>query len=679
MSTLPMVDAAKSADTLIQRLSDKTALSENTAVHVRLPAPSNDKLKDSLIRIVGSESSPVVMFRSDALAQMGLIKSSPGPEFFTSLSNFDDKEIDTRLENEAGLLSGKFGETTPETVLFEGRSPVSMAKGLSFDLASLNAGIAVPAMLCPVTPASTTAAWGKSLLITAPQVVQDPTRTWDPCTGAGTQGGVWTFAHLMRQLATNSGNTPDIFVQRWLETWLNPQVINNDSVAQRLNMFNQVIQPWATASGGTATLVVDGSGRLGVSLTAPLNLNIAPFRLLAIVNRVDLGRTVNGPAGYGGGTTSQPVNAGELRFIFGVTQKVSATNCGLKQFTTIFEYGVPITGCSNVVAWARDWLNLNSFATFNSGYLTALQGITQRVVMANLAPTKGNKNALNQIRTNEISLATDGKWELREFTLSAENFVTGTDTPVSGLLRPHTVAQSPDDGLHPAASSPLVDQYVRNVVLPTVPAGSGPAPAQCSSNYTVPYSFLSTRFRGGNSLIPPNFWKATSINPALPKELCARHDFSLNTCQGCHRSDTATVFTHVKPTTGIPAALSSFLTGGGPGSFISVSDTQFPASGAKWRFADLDRRWRRLNQLATCTFCSRFPVFSGGLVDAVGQLAGVVPIDPVGPLSSDPKFEVGPITDFAVVKKVLDTRAQFFVGETEEPLNVVRPAESFTH
>src|SRR6185436_16454549 len=141
--------------------------------------------------------------------------------------------------------------------------------------------------------------------------------------------------------------------------WLNSYAPNGDTVAPRVAMFNQVIQPWATASGVTATLITNPlTGLRSVSLSGPLNLNIAPFRLLAIVNRIDLGETVHGPGGYGGSTTDVPVTAGELRFIFDVVQPNpwgaggTENTCGKKLFTTIFEYGVPRTGCTSVVDWA---------------------------------------------------------------------------------------------------------------------------------------------------------------------------------------------------------------------------------------------------------------------------------------------------------------------------------------
>src|SRR5262249_59164334 len=79
----------------------------------------------------------------------------------------------------------------------------------------------------------------------------------------------------------------------WLQTWQANQTINTFNVPARPNINTQIIQPWLAASGG-----------------ASLDLGIAPFRLLAIVNRLDL-RT--GSGGYGGSTR----NAGELRVVFG--------------------------------------------------------------------------------------------------------------------------------------------------------------------------------------------------------------------------------------------------------------------------------------------------------------------------------------------------------------------------
>src|SRR5437667_375943 len=72
----------------------------------------------------------------------------------------------------------------------------------------------------------------KSLMITALPVVEDPTRTFNPCTGAGAPMGVWTFGHLMTEMANQSatGIDPADFALDWIKTWTAPRTINGLTV-----------------------------------------------------------------------------------------------------------------------------------------------------------------------------------------------------------------------------------------------------------------------------------------------------------------------------------------------------------------------------------------------------------------------------------------------------------------
>src|SRR5690606_792741 len=103
-----------------------------------------------------------------------------------------------------------------------------------------------------------------------------------------------------------------------------------------------------------------------------LDLSKAPFRLLAIVNRIDL-RSDGG--GYGGGgviggpiraadapgamiapdamiaPAPMPVHAGEGRFVFGVLDPQGRP----LPFTVIFEYELPASDPREVLGWARSW------------------------------------------------------------------------------------------------------------------------------------------------------------------------------------------------------------------------------------------------------------------------------------------------------------------------------------
>lgn len=684
---LPFIDATSDPELLGELLDKPTALGETTALQVRMPPPHNQDLAGSLVRVIGDVSNPHVLFRSDALAQVGLLGKSPGPDFFTAFVTLSSSELDTLKRNADQIASGVFGQTTSESVLFSGRAAVLRTSFPPVDSSQFLPGIPIPVNRCSIRPVSTLKAWGQSLFITSPAVVLDPARTWDPCSGAGTQGGVWTFAHLMREMANGSGKTPEDFVKDWLSLWLNTYTVNGDTVAARPAMFNQVIQPWAAASGVTATLVTDPlTGVRSVVLSGPLNLNIAPFRLEAIVNRIDLGTTTKGGGGTYGTVSGTPVTAGELRFIFGVVQPNpwgagDDSTCGKKRFTTIFEYGVPGTGCSTVVSWAKKWAQLQTFPGFTATYLSQLQAMTESVVLHGAAPAKGNQNAINQIRTNEIPLA--GQWELREFTLTDEQPAAGIDPPASGPLRTHTVAQTTDDARFSAAGG---DPFINAFVTGPVTAGlQHPVvlPTKCDSSYTVPYFFGGVAFRGGNALTGGpagiDLWRANAA-PATADGICARHIFSLNTCHGCHRADSgtnglggSTNFTHIDPLSTIPVTLSKFLTGGGPGLMFNVNDTQFGAPA--WPFADLDRRLQRLFDLSHCTSCiSIFPM-TPKLIDAMSTI-GPIPAD-IDP-ADRPDLKIGPITDLDSMLKIFDLRSQFADRVRSEPVDVIRSIQTAT-
>ena len=666
---LPFVEPVVAAETFVQRLKEPTAFGENVLVHVKLPAPNNRKLDKSLVRVLGEPDSPVVLFSSDALAQLGKIEKSPGPGFFTAFMQLDEREIERRQEAEKRMEN--IGDAGKRTLVFQGRTPVAVTTGIRIDPGAFFDGGLIPLGTCPITPVSSADRWGESLMITDPAVVQNTERTNDACLPGGNPDGVWTFKHLMSEMATGSGLSTHDFVVSWLSRWLTPYSVNGDTLPARRQMFNRVILPWANRSGVTATL-----SRLGVlNLSGPLDLNIAPFRLAAIVNRVDLGATVDGPSGYGGGSTTQPLDAGELRFVFGVQ---NVETCSMLSFSVIFEYGVPITGCTGVRDWAVEWTKLNDsgFASrFSDAWLTQLEGMTESVVVSGAAPSKGNQNALNQIRTNEIALASP--WELREFVLGTEDTLLDVTAPANGVLRPHTVAMTPDDGVFTPSPNATTDGFVLDEVLDGVPPSLPTLPGACSAAYTVPGQLDGAPFRGGNAFtLPPTHWEA-NVDVTDNRELCARHQFSLNTCNGCHFGETDTFFLHVDPTV-MPAALSNFLTGGGAGSVWSVPDPQFGAP--TWTFADLERRFDHLYDLA-CNSCGSMAGFDPGIIRQIVDMKELVPIDPIGPVVRFP-FEVGPIQRLESVARLFESRESFIDKDRVSDValeSTVHPAQSFVH
>lgn len=398
-----------------------------------------------------------------------------------------------------------------------------------------------------------------SLTVTNVSVVEDPTRTFNPCSNTGNATGVWTFGHLMTEMANQaaSGVNPAELTRSWLETWLTPQTANTFNVPARPNI-GQIINAWPKLANGD------------------LDLTKAPVRLLAIVNRIDLAASL----AYGRGS------GGEGRFVFGVMDV--ANGCAPTPFLIIFEYGIPRHTCAALRDWAQKWLALGSLPLGSPQYNTALEVLTEEFAKANAEPTKPNGSAINQVRTNEIALA--APWELREFNLLA----VGGAPPHLHLV---TVKQNPDQTFNefpsPGPNGPLLAQWINlneTAIIAerhTVADVLAPAP---------PFP-TNTHFLGASSPNSQFFWKAAGITNNN-----ARFHFSLNTCNGCHGRETQTSsFTHIgNAPFGTPAPLSGFLTG------ITVSD---PVQGnINHDFADLERRKMRLEQLANSA-CFPFSSF----------------------------------------------------------------------
>lgn len=427
-------------------------------------------------------------------------------------------------------------------------------------LVPLPASIFMPGQAIPLAPSGIARAVvpNKSLIITHPSVVGDPTRTWDPCTGTGNPNGVWTFKHLMTEMA-NTAATPPAFTERWLQQWLTNQTVNGRTVPARANMATRILNGWPRLS------------------TGELDLNRSPFKLVAIVNRMDLGRGRGGSYGTSG--------AGELRFVFSV---MNATTCQrpYESFLVIFEYGVPRTQCPQVKSWAQSWLNLSDplLALGGAIYNSQLQNLTQQVVLRNMAPGKPNGSAINQVRTNEILLSTPW-WELREFRLfsagaNPRNFAA---TAAPGHLIEHTTVLTP------------FDQFNNTATLTSFLANPAINPAILAGTHNVPLDYGATlNFLGAWPQMPTSgfFWNAPNLN-TVPNGFNARHKFSVKTCGGCHARETSTNFTHVGPT----GVLSPFLATGmaNMNNPYNVTD---PVSGQVRSFFEIRDRAQHLDSSA---------------------------------------------------------------------------------
>ena len=464
-----------------------------------------------------------LLLRDDG--QEGDLKAYDG--VYTAITKFD---FDALLQQYQRIesLQTKLGRSALPLKI-EGREIVGSEKLLSSSalLDAIKSGAQIPLLPIGIAAAINKE---KSLMIRTSSVVQDPARTFNGCTGVGNPNGVWTFKHLVTEMANtaSTGVTPEEFVRLWLSSWENPQTVNGWTVADRnFGLQSLILNTWEALSGGPGN---------------PLDLDKAPFELIAIVNRVDLRDNFI----YGGGS------AGEGRFVFQVLDAA----CNPQQFTVIFEYGIEKNSCSAVKSWGQQWADLSSMSFADPAFNPALEAITESFVQAGAAPHKPNGSALNQLRTNEIAIGFP--WELREFVISGSGWN-------QHLLMQNTVAQTPDISLNGTLT-------LRNFVN----SGATVVPLR--------YPTVINPFRGGAAEVPNSLflWNEPGI---LPRQL--RHEFSLNTCNGCHAGETNTPFTHVQPGS-IPVNLSGFLTG------IAVVDPD----GAPVRvFNDLARRATDLDAL----------------------------------------------------------------------------------
>ncbi len=452
-----------------------------------------------------------------------LRRSVDDPALFTAAVDFDWKAFAREQQQRKDLANS--GREIP---VFEGRQFVRMDKIHFVDPDEIRTALQSHQSI-EFTPqilegTGFTIQPAQELLIVAPSVVEDPTRTWDPCTGVGTPRGAWTFGTLMTSLA-NGQTDPRVMVENWLNNWTNNNlVLNTYKVNPRPGMRSKILNTWPRLAG-------------------KLDLVNAPMRLNAIVNRVDLGQTNGVPTG------------GELRFIFGVT---SPCPNGLGRggeatpqlFDIIFEYNVPVSGCSSVAAWASQWHALDNDPNYNRD----LQRITDQIVTM----SAGASSNLNRIRTNETYLSDSTTppgqgWEMREFFLSGGvlNETTMGETPQGdpygtdwnfATCQPYTLT------CNSALLSQWINTYQSIITYPGF--------------YTIPDTYLGKAYVGASAFQPVNppgnvWWGG--VNREDPE---TRVRFSLNTCNACHGRETQTNFEQVvNRAKGQQATLAGFLVG----------------------------------------------------------------------------------------------------------------------
>lgn len=373
-------------------------------------------------------------------------------------------------------------------------------------------------------------------------------------------GGAWSFGALMTHLSGSID--PDRFVEDWITTLTDRQIVNGDismqnaaGITNKEQVFKDFFDAWRDESTG---LHVD--------------LDRAPFRLLAIVNRPDLLQV--------DGTLVE--SAGEARFIFAA---VDPTTENVEDalplpgpnraagFFVIFEYGIPAASCADLRDWQEQWHDLAQHPSEPLGseaYNVRLQAITDSFTQPDVSSQKPNMTLLNQLRTNEFELDTGSLlWDLREW-----NVVDAFGNPMLGVLRNVTTKQTPGfryiknsnrladladwlslpatkaailDGTHVVPDShPLtgagfagglaVNEQQQHILPPDL------QPQQGTLVEFGPSVWWATGFAGDTGATPPRYVSET--------DALVRHGFALQTCAGCHGWESGTDDVVQDPVTG---------------------------------------------------------------------------------------------------------------------------------
>lgn len=468
---------------------------------------------------------------------------------YSALISLDTAELRRMYTDAASSVLQSFdakGGGDASFISFNGRevvsnaAPMAQAQASRFNFDDFAAGIKTS--LTIEFPSLETIR-NKCLYVIDTRVVEDPSRVWIPSNAASNPSGAWSFKKIMQGLANTAatGVSAEDFTQQWLQTWRDGgNDINSDNIPARPGI-NNFIANWPKAGG-------------------KLDLEKAPFKLVAIVNRLDL---MPNPI------YNAAKNGGELRFVF-VVMNPQNPSVPFSSGDIIFEFGVNKTGTA-LVDYAKKWYALKDLAVGSPEYNSKLEAITNEIISANAEPSKPNGSNLNQLRTNEIIF---GGWQLREFVID------GT----THLIKGTTIKQEPAGVFNNGAATELakLKQFA-----------DGNEQKIIRNHYTIPEKLAdNTPFLGAKSDYPSGgIWgnaAASNINSNQ-----ARFVLSLNTCSGCHKDEAHTqAFLHnASVPFGTPTILSRFIRGNAAGLGNNTEHfTENDVRGVSRSFNDLARR-----------------------------------------------------------------------------------------
>ncbi len=340
-----------------------------------------------------------------------------------------------------------------------------------------------------------------------------------------------------------------------------------------------------------------------------------PFRLLAVVNRMDLAGDVDERGIID--AAKDPRNFGEARLIFGLIDKEYEANTGKPYpMTFIIEYRLPALDANyNVIEgydfagklfsqaewqtqmqrWGKVWRQLSKWDPTSGA-----QSVAYREYLTKLVARFARPENFVALRAN-LEMNRDGKteYELREwYMLKANNWVLiprkprdepyacGDNTDLARIVEHYW---SPARGdLNMARVTPANPTNVVGYNIPRTvkqsPVTIGATLAGCPVNANgVPTLFEMKAQPGEENRITAAFGRAKADfvwrMPTASED--GRHQFAIRTCTGCHSKEAGVFGFHVLPRmAGGRAKLSTFLTG----------EATFTHGNKTYKYNELDKR-----------------------------------------------------------------------------------------
>jgi hypothetical protein len=284
-----------------------------------------------------------------------------------------------------------------------------------------------------------------------------------------------SFRRVLREL-TGSDEASAGLVSRWLESWEREQFIDRGDgemirAGARTKVRDGAVCNWLKATDANQC---DYSCKRCAGYT--FDMQVAPFHLMAIANRVDLADSACGPT------------AGEGRLVYTLGRTSTPNGGSVVPFTVILEYRQR----GNASDVAKRWRSLLSFREATPARAQAITSLA-----TSFAHGKTAAEDLLTIRTNEAAFGSG--WEMRDFRYRVGSDGTHSFQLVPASATPAMVHQGKD-----ALGSFIASNQV------TLPPSMRTAVAE------IPTS----TFR----------WQASGDANAVKA-------FSQNTCNGCHGGD----------------------------------------------------------------------------------------------------------------------------------------------